>query len=657
MIEIIDGQALVWRQGYQTLRVEPWGPDSLRVRAADGAAIRSDLPQALLGPARTLEALAKIGEGVATLRNGAITAELSEAGHLRFLGAGGEELLAETEMYVDVIDPPARWFKSLQGGLSHLDATFCAYEGERLYGLGQQQHGLLDQKGCVIDLIQRNTKVSIPFLLSSRGYGFLWNNPGVGRVELGVNRTRWTAEATRQMDYWITAGATPAAILRAYADATGHAPDLPEWASGFWQCKLRYRTQEELLEVAREYKRRGLPLSVIVADFFHWTLMGDWRFDPEMWPDPAAMTAELAEMGVKLMVSIWPTVNARSENFAEMQERGYLAGSERGVLALRDFSDNVPSGKLYLHFYDATNPDARTFVWDRVKENYFDNGVRIWWLDADEPEIRPVDPENVRYHLGNGLEVGNLYPMLHAKGFYDGMRAAGETEIVSLSRSAWAGSQRFGAAVWSGDIPSTFASLRRQIPAGLNIGLSGIPWWTTDIGGFHDGNIEDPSFRELIVRWFQYGVFCPLFRLHGVRQPGGEGTGAPNEVWSFGDEVYAILQGILALRERLRPYVMAQMAQASEAGMPAMRPLFVDFPDDPACGDITDAFMFGPDLLVAPVVWEGARSRDVYLPACAVWTDAWTGATYAGGQTLTVDAPLERIPLYLRDGARLPIKA
>jgi alpha-D-xyloside xylohydrolase len=264
----------------------------------------------------------------------------------------------------------------------------------------------------------------------------------------------------------------------------------------------------------------------------------------------------------------------------------------------------------------------------------------------------PEQPENLRYYIGPGLEVGNAYPMLHARGFYEGMQAEGEQEIVLLCRSAWAGSQRYGALVWSGDIDSTFEDLRRQIPAGLNIGLSGIPWWTTDIGGFKNGDINSPSFRELIVRWFQFGVFCPVFRLHGIRQPGtmagSEQTGAANEVWSFGDTEYEIIRHLLFLRERLRPYVMEQMRVAHSTGLPPMRPLFLDFPADPACWDIADQFLFGGDILVAPVVTEGARERDVYLPAGADWRDAWTGAPAAGGQWVTAAAPLELIPVYVR---------
>jgi alpha-D-xyloside xylohydrolase len=249
--------------------------------------------------------------------------------------------------------------------------------------------------------------------------------------------------------------------------------------------------------------------------------------------------------------------------------------------------------------------------------------------------------------------------MLHERGVYEGLRSAGEDEILTLCRSGWAGSQRWGACLWSGDIPSTFETLQIQVPAGLNVALSGIPWWNTDIGGFYGGDVTTPYFRELIVRWFQYGVFCPLFRLHGFRLPieWAHTIGAPNEVWSFGDEDYDIICELLFLRERLRPYIMEQMRVASETGAPLMRPLLFDFPDDQVCYEIADAYMFGPDLLVAPVLHEGARSRKVYLPAGEPWRDAWSGEVYTGGQWIEADAPLERIPLFLRGDADLPIRA
>jgi alpha-D-xyloside xylohydrolase len=663
-----DG-ALEWRGGHEIVRIEPWGRDSLRVRGTVWQEIRDDQPGALLDlpaqpaglPAAPVQADVEISAEAARITNGVLTAEISASGQIRFLRsasaadgadsrAGAAELLAETTPHFT--GPPTRRYQTVGGGMHRFEVIFRSRDNERFYGLGQHQHGKLNQKGAVIELVQRNTEVSIPFLVSNLGYGFLWNHPGIGRVELGTTATRWVSEASRQWDYWITAADEPAQILRNYSDAVGHAPMLPEWAAGFWQCKLRYKTQDELLNVAREYKRRGLPLSVIVIDYFHWTHQGDWRFEPADWPDPAAMVAELENMGVKLMVSIWPTVNPASENYAEMEDLGLLVASERGIpVHLGIWDRGSGDGRALMSFYDSTNPAAREYIWAKAKEGYYKYGIKTWWLDACEPELRPENSDNLRYHIGPGLEVGNAYPMLHARAFFEGMRAEGEDEILSLCRSAWAGSQRYGALVWSGDIDSTFEDLRRQIPAGLNIGLAGIPWWTTDIGGFKEGNVNSPSFRELLVRWFQFGVFSPVFRLHGVRQPvtmqGAEQTGAPNEVWSFGDSNYEILRHFLFLRERLRPYVMEQMKVAHETGLPPMRPLFVNFPADETSWEVEDQFLFGDDILVAPVVREGARDREVYLPPGATWRDAWTGAE-AGPGWITAPAPLEIIPVYVR---------
>ena len=650
--------ALEWQGGHETVRVEPWGRDSLRVRGTVWQQIRDDQPGALLAAEPGGEPTPRIDltAGTARIVNGQLMAEISEQGRLRFLRTSdGAELLSEVLPHFT--GPPSRRYSPVGGGMHHVEVIFEARDGERCYGLGQHQHGLLNQKGAVVDLVQRNTEVCIPFLVSSLGYGFLWNHPGIGRVELGASATRWVLEAARQWDYWITASDEPAGLLRRYSDAVGRAPAFPGWASGFWQCKLRYKTQDELLDVAREYKRRGLPLSVIVIDYFHWTRQGEWRFDPAEWPDPAGMVAELDKLGVKLMVSVWPTVNPASENYAEMDEAGLLVESELGIPVQLAIWDKGSDRRALVRYYDATNPRARAYIWAKAKDGYYKHGVRVWWLDACEPELVPLDPGNLRYHAGPGLEVGNIYPLLHAQAFFDGMRAEGETEIVSLCRSAWAGSQRYGAAVWSGDIDSTFEDLRRQIPAGLNIGLSGIPWWTTDIGGFKGGVVNSPSFRELIVRWFQFGVFSPIFRLHGVRLPGtmigSEQTGAANEVWSFGETAYQIIRRLLFLRERIRPYVMEQMRLAHESGMPPMRPLFLDFPADPVSWEVEDQFLLGGDVLVAPVTTEGARERAVYLPDGTAWLDAWTGAEVGGGRWITAPAPLEIIPVFLRKGGRV----
>ncbi len=655
-----EGNKLVFHYDAEELWIEPWGENSLRIRATKMAEMPSE-NWALLEEIPMLTPEIQIEEKQACLTNGKIKALISRYGKLTLYNQKGEILLDEylrnrLDVFADycsALDIEAREFKPIIGGDYQLSMRFVSNPEEKIYGMGQYQQPYLDLKGADLEMAQRNSQASVPFALSSLGYGFLWNNPAVGRVTFGKNITTWEAFSTKALDYWITAGDSPAEIEEAYAKVTGTVPMMPDYAMGFWQCKLRYQTQEELLEVAREYKRRGLPISVIVIDYFHWPLQGDWRFDPKYWPDPDAMIAELKEMGIELMVSIWPTVDYRSENFEEMKEKGYLIRTERGFRVVMDFQGNT------VH-YDATNPEARKYVWEKAKKNYYDKGVRVFWLDEAEPEYTVYDFENYRYHMGPNVQIGNLYPAMYAKTFFDGMKEEGQENIINLLRCAWAGSQRYGALVWSGDIHSSFASLRNQLAAGLNMGIAGIPWWTTDIGGFHGGNPDDPAFRELLIRWFECGTFCPVMRLHGYREPlkapiGTEGgalcvSGADNEVWSFGEEAYEICKTYLQLREQMKPYIANQMKAAHEKGTPVMRPLFYGFPEDKKAWEVEDEYMFGDHVLVAPVLYENQREREVYLPEGSTWKNYWTGEEYQGGQRYTVDAPIEKLPVFLRDG-------
>jgi alpha-D-xyloside xylohydrolase len=665
-----DGNSLVGRMRGETLWLEPVGESSIRLRATRNARLDETLPSGLLeGVAAGGEVAIELGDAGASLTHGSLRAEmrvdtggLGPTIELRFLDARTGAVLLEEEA-PHILYPPARHHACSEGPLWRVEAHFAAREGERFYGMGQHQHGRLDQKGCVIDLVQMNTEVVIPFLMSSHGYGLIWNTPGTGRVELAQNRSRWVLEATPQLDYVVMPG-EPEALLREYARLTGHPPMMPDWAMGFWQCKLRYRTQEEVLRIAREYQARGLPVSCLVIDFFNWTRGGEWRLNPEDFPDPAAMVAELKDMGITPMISIWPTVNTNAETHDEMRDAGFLVQHRRGVQASSIFVDAGSEGRTALSFYDATNPAARAYHWERVREGYVRHGFGAFWLDANEPEAYPTQPDNMLYWAGEGRAVGNSYPLLHQQGYAEHLAADGIADGVLLSRSAWLGSQRFPVVVWSGDVHSTFPDFARQVRAGLNMALSGVPWWTTDIGGFKGGDIRDPGFRELLVRWFQYGAFCPVMRLHGFRQDSaGEPRlgrdflfgGADNEVWSFGEETCSILSAYIHLRERLRPYVAAQMRTAHETGLPPMRPLLLAFPEDAAAQGIDDQFLFGPDLMVAPVLEAGAVTRAVYLPRGADWRCAWTGQALAAGQCHEVPAPLERIPLFLRDGAELPI--
>ena len=647
-----DGSRLIWRNNGETLIISPWGPDSMRVQSVLMGEIRDDR-WALLDQQPT-EAVLDIRDESASITVGKLTARITmddwhHYATLSFYNQKAELLLRETAP-ANALSLRSRKFEPHLGGDFTLTVTFEGRDGESIRGMGQYQEETLDWKGSTLELAHRNSQASVPFYISSLGYGFLWHNPAIGEVSFGVNRTTWRAYSTKQMDYFITAGDTPAEISRHYAEATGFPPEMPEYGLGFWQCKLRYWNQEQLLNVAREYKRRNLPIDVIVCDFFPWPKMGDYRFDPEFFPDPAAMVRELQDMGIQLMVSVWPQVALTSENYEEMRQQGLLVRAEYGEqVGMRFVEDSM--------FYDATNPRARQYVWKKIKQNYYDAGIRIFWLDEAEPEYGTYEYKNYRYHLGSNQQVGNVYPQMYARNFYDGMVAAGQQNPVNLLRCAWAGSQRYGALVWSGDIMSRWEDFRRQICAGLSMGIAGIPWWTTDIGGFHDGWPEKPEFRELFIRWFQWGCYCPVMRLHGDRKPvervfrkdGAEvlASGADNEVWSYGEEAYPILVKYMKRREALRDYTREVMREAHEQGKPVMRAMFYEFPEDPECADIADQYMFGSRYLVAPVLNPGVRAIPVYLPA-GRWRDVDTLKVHEGGRTIVADAPLERMPVFER---------
>lgn len=652
--EVREG-SLIYRENGETLMVTPWGKDSLRVRSVFAGEVEEG-SVALLEP-ESAEADIVIGEWEASITNGNIKARLwvngwGHALQIGFYNQRGELLLREISNG-GALQKKARHFRPLPGGEYELKVSFEASPEEKIYGMGQYQQEVMNLKGCNLELAHRNSQASIPFCLSDKGYGFLWHNAAVGEVHFGTNTTEWLARSAMQMDYWITAGDTPAQIEEAYALATGKSPMMPEYGLGFWQCKLRYYNQEQVLRIAREYKERGITPDVLIIDYYHWPRCGDWRFDPEYFPDPEAMVKELREMGIETMVSVWPQVDVRSENFEEMKQKGLLLKSNMGVDVQMIFHGN----NLFL---DATNPRTRKYVWEKLKKNYADMGIRTFWLDEAEPEFGTYDFDLYTSSAGPMARTGNIYPREYARLVYEGQQEMGQRDVVNLIRCAWAGSQRYGALVWSGDIMSTYEDFRRQICAGLHMGICGIPWWTTDIGGFHGGNIEDSGFRELLVRWFQFGTFCPVMRLHGSRQPhqpivnrAGEErecTGADNEIWSFGEEAYPILVKFIGIRERMRDYTREVMRQAHEKGSPVMRTLFYEFPEDKECWDITDAYLYGPDILVAPVCHEGAEGRRVYLPQGASWTHAGTGEVYEGGVWLDVEAPLETVPLFLRDG-------
>src|SRR5664279_3752733 len=412
------------------MRLDAWGANSLRVRSRMMGDVL-DTDYALLPPADSAPII-EVDGNVAILRNGKIQAILTAISahnaenmaqdecrcNVEFRTSDGRPLLSELSKGGS-LNRKARHFEPIQGGDHHLTASFESDPLEKLYGMGQYQQHVMDLKGSIFELAHRNSQASIPFVLSSAGYGFFWHDPSIGSATFGRNRTEWHSASTRQLDYWVTAGDEPAEIVRAFAVATGKVPMMPEHGLGFWQCKLRYWNQEQLLEVAREHKLRGLPMDVIVADFFHWPKMGDFRFVEEIWPDPAAMVAELKSLGIELMVSVWPQIAVESENFDELARTNGLVRAERGPNVHMSFEGASA-------FLDVTNPATRDLVWEICRRNYHDLGVKVFWLDEAEPEYAVYDFENYRLHAGPAAQVANIYPQAFSRAFYDGQRAAGQ---------------------------------------------------------------------------------------------------------------------------------------------------------------------------------------------------------------------------------------
>ncbi|KAI8715894.1 hypothetical protein NCS52_01098300 [Fusarium sp. LHS14.1] len=653
---------LVFKYDAEELWIQPWGPNAFGVQSTKSSMMPTE-DWALL-PAQPVEPEIQVSDDAADITNGKAKVQISRLGKLVLSNISGTVSIEE---YVrnrrDLLDPKcsaieveAREFKGIPGTDNfRLTMRWESLEpDEKIFGMGQYQQPWLDLKGQDLELAHRNSQASVPFALSSLVYGILWNNPSIGRAVFGKNITTFEAFSTKVLDYWIVFEDSPAEIVESYAAATGKVPMMPEYGLGFWQCKLRYQSQEELLEVARQHKARNIPLDLIVVDFFHWPKQGEWKFDPTYWPDPDAMVQELKNMGVELMVSIWPTVDKKSENYNHMLEHGYLIRTDRGVRTGLDFEGDT------IHI-DVTNPKAREWLWSVIKKNYFSKGIKTFWLDEAEPEYAVYDFDNYRYFLGSNSTIGNVYPVEYAKAFYEGQEGEGQTNIVDLVRCAWAGSQKYGALVWSGDIASSWSSFRNQLAAGLSMAIAGIPWWTTDIGGFHGGDPDDPKFRELFVRWFQWGAFCPVMRLHGDREPrqpqqgttGGATccSGAANEVWSYGPEVYNICRKYIQVRENLRDYTRRLMREAHEKGSPIMRPLFYEFPGDKRSWETSTKYMYGDKYLVCPVLDTGARALEVYLPPLedgSKWTHLSNGENYSGGQVVKVACPLDEMPVFVR---------
>ena len=550
-----------------------------------------------------------------------------------------------------------------------VSAIFDSPVDEHYYGLGQQQQGALDLRNHRIDCWHDydgigGENVCVPFMVSSRGYGLVWDNPSKTTVSLGFNQQNsWSSDVGDRVSFFVVAGEKTDDIYSGYRQLTGITHMLPKSAYGYIQSKAIYPTQDQALDIAKGYRDRHLPLDILVVDFLNMTKQGEMDLDPARWPNPAAMNQKLHSMGIDTLLSVWPHYAADTQFYPMLKEKGWLISRADGSPDPGRFADVIGPN------IDTTNPEAAKWWWEKIRDRYVKPyGFDYIWLDETEPDIDPYDDF---FYVGSGRRFYNVYPLFHTASVYDGFRRdfGGSHRVMSLVRAAYLGAQRNGSVFWSSDIYSTWDMLKRSIPAGLNFTASGMPYWDTDIAGFFSpripadyhsahkplvdptdaknnvGNYED--YPELFVRWFQWGTFQPVMRAHGERMH--------NEVWAYGKQAEGILSKYLRLRYQLMPYIYSLGYGSYLTGAPYTRALFMDFPNDPKVSDIPDEYMFGPAFLVAPVSEQGATSRKVYLPEGCDWYNYWTNERIKGGQTITASAPIDTLPLFVRAGSIIPM--
>ena len=646
----------------QQLQVESWGTDSIRIRLSPDVIIQTPDYEALLPEKPEIDERNCQQTNDNTFTNGNIQFILNDDNQtwsIQRLSDRSTLFAVQSTEFAPYIYPPSIY--SPIYNLYRLALNYNHQQNGYVYGLGEHHYDAnltLPYHNFHLSFnfsstAPTNGDITIPWYIHSSGFGILWNQAGYGSFDVrnDMNIT-WVGNAVHQLDLWITTISKESSLsslfypilMNNFVDVVGRPNPLPSFASGFWQSKNRYRSQDEFLDVAKGYYDRQIPVSIIVIDYYHWTKLGNWEFNTTCWPNVTQMVEQINAYNMKIMVSVWPHVEEKSDNFLTMKTMGLLTHDANG-------SAMSVSGDL--HIPDQFNPETRDFIWDKIKRHYYDSGIKIYWLDADEPErSRP----GLQWWYGrHDDEIAMVWVREHQRTFYDGLKEQDEDEFIVLSRQAWVGSHRMNVAVWSGDIDSSWTELLKQIKVAQNVALSGIYWWTTDIGGYRYAGLDDDQFQELLVRWFQFGAFCPIFRLHGERHPSLPEnqcgfSGGHNEVWLFNHSSQII--EIIKLRESLRDYVEYHLNISHQNGTPILRPMFYDFNYDAETYQAEDQYMFGSDYLVAPVYTYQATSRSVYLPKLlepgATWQHFYTKQIYEGGRRYDIQTTLNDFPLFTK---------
>ncbi len=595
-------------------------------------------------------------------------------GSVSFESPSGKSLLQEQEAgtgFTEFDDAGEKTYSVSQ--------SFNLDKDEAIYGLGFQQQGKMMQRDVELYMVQGNTETYIPFFQSVKGYGLFWDNYSPTTFLDDKNETSFTSEVGECVDYFFIYGENADGVIAGMRDLTGEVPLFPLWTYGYWQSRERYKGQDETVGVVKKYRDLGVPLDGIIQDWQYWGnnyLWNAMEFLNTEFPNPQQMVDDVHDMNAHMIISIWSSFGPETKQYRDLKEGDmlldFITWPQSGVQKWPPNPD-YPSG---VRAYDPYNPEARDIYWKYLKEGLLTYGIDGWWMDSTEPdhlEFKPEDFDNQTY-LGSFRKVRNAYPLMTVGGVYSHQRAfSSDKRIFILTRSAFAGQQRYGANTWTGDVVASWETLKNQISAGLNFSLCGIPHWNSDIGGFflwnHDNPLESADYRELYARWLQFGTFSPMMRSHG--------TDAPREIYQFGkkgDEIYDAIEKFINLRYRLLPYIYSNSWDVSANQSTFMRALMMDFPEDNQALDINDQYMFGKSLLVCPVTkpmytkaevngrdttyvadFSEVKADEVYLPGGTDWYDFWTGERFSGKQTIKKETPVDVMPLFVKAGSILPI--
>jgi alpha-D-xyloside xylohydrolase len=656
------------------IEVQIYGPSTVRIlKSPAGHNYTKESLSVIKKPEKVAYTIKQQGDQL-NLKSEKLSVRLNtKTGELSYFSEDGSLLLKEKEngaKFTPFNDAGASTFTVLQ--------SFALDKEEAIYGLGQQQRGRMVQRNLTLNMVQGNTDDYVPFFQSVKGYGVFWDNYSPTQFSDNPETTSFKSDVGECIDYYVMFGGNADGVIAKMRDLTGQVPMFPLWTYGFWQSKERYKSQEELLDVVKKYRELKVPLDGIIQDWQYWGnnyLWNAMEFLNVEFPNPQKMVDDVHKLNAHMIISIWNSFGPQTKQYRELEK----------ISALMDFntwpqsgSEKWPPNRDYpsgVRVYDPYNPEARNIYWKYLKR-MLALGIDGWWMDSSEPDhldFKPADLNNKTY-MGSFRKVRNAFPLMTVGGVYQNQRAVDSAKrVFILTRSAFAGQQRYGANTWSGDVTSSWTALRNQISAGLNFSLTGIPHWNSDIGGFFltrfPRKLNDPEYRELYARWLEFGAFCPMMRSHGAD--------APREIYQFGkkgDKVYDAIEKYIHLRYRFLPYIYSASWDVTANQSSMMRALVMDFPKDKNALNINDQFLFGKSLLVSPVTsamyikpvvngkdttyaedFSTMKTKETYLPAGTAWYDFWTGEKLQGGAKVARETPIDIIPLYVKSGSIVPI--